>query len=241
MMDRTLSSSYASLGGRASALTAVQTRVINQVYLWMTLGLALTGATAYFVATTDSVKKIIFGSGWMFWILVIAQVGLVFAISGLIHRLSAAAATGLFFLYSALNGLTFSSIFLVYNLGSIAGVFLITAGTFGIMSLYGITTKTDLTKIGNLLFMALIGVVIAGLVNLFIGSSILSLIISVVGVVVFTGLTAYDAQRIKDMSAAALDGESEGKIAVIGALALYLNFINLFLMLLRLLGSRDEE
>jgi FtsH-binding integral membrane protein len=133
-----------------------------------------------------------------------------------------------------------SSIFLVYNLGSIAGVFLITAGTFGVMSLYGITTKTDLTKIGNLLFMALIGMVIAGIVNIFVGSSMLSLIISVIGVIVFIGLTAYDAQRIKEMSASALDGESEGKIAVLGALSLYLNFINLFLSLLRLFGSRDE-
>jgi FtsH-binding integral membrane protein len=239
MIERTLSS-YTSVGGRAAALSAVQTRVINQVYLWMTLGLALTGATAFFVASTDSIKQVIFGNQIVFWGLVIAELGLVFVISGLISRLSAAAATGLFFLYSALNGLTLASIFLVYNLGSIAGVFLITAGTFGVMSLYGITTKTDLTKIGNLLFMALIGMVIAGLVNIFIGSSVLSLIISVIGVVVFTGLTAYDAQRIKEMSTAALDGESEGKIAVLGALSLYLNFINLFLSLLRLFGSRDE-
>jgi len=238
-MERTLSS-YTSVGGRAAALSAVQTRVINQVYLWMTLGLALTGATAFFVASTDSIKQVIFGNQIVFWGLVIAELGLVFVISGLISRLSAAAATGLFFLYSALNGLTLASIFLVYNLGSIAGVFLITAGTFGVMSLYGITTKTDLTKIGNLLFMALIGMVIAGLVNIFIGSSVFSLIISVIGVVVFTGLTAYDAQRIKEMSTAALDGESEGKIAVLGALSLYLNFINLFLSLLRLFGSRDE-
>ncbi|MGQ9805633.1 MAG: Bax inhibitor-1/YccA family protein [Chlorobiales bacterium] len=238
-MNQTLSS-YTSVGGRAAALSAVQTRVMNQVYLWMTLGLALTGATGFFVATTESVKQVIFGNQIVFWGLVIAELGLVFVISGLINRLSAAAATGLFFLYSALNGLTLGAIFLVYSLGSIAGVFLITAGTFGVMSLYGITTKTDLTKIGNLLFMALIGIVIAGLVNIFIGSSMLSLIISVIGVVIFTGLTAYDAQRIKEMSALALDGESEGKIAVMGALSLYLNFINLFLSLLRLFGSRDE-
>lgn len=233
-------SSYTSVGSRASVLSAVQTRVMNQVYLWMTLGLALTGATGFFVATTDGVKQVIFGNQIVFWGLIIAELGLVFVISGLIHRLSAAAATGLFFLYSALNGLTLGSIFLVYSLGSIAGVFLITAGTFGVMSLYGITTKTDLTKIGNILFMALIGIVIAGLVNLFIGSSMLTLIISVIGVIVFTGLTAYDAQRIKEMAEMALDGESEGKIAVLGALSLYLNFINLFLSLLRLFGSREE-
>lgn len=237
-MDRTIS--YSRPSGNVAALTAIQTRVMNQVYLWMTLGLALTGATAFYVATTDGVKNVIFGNGWMFWVLVIAQLGLVFAISGFINRLSAATATGLFFLYSALNGLTLSSIFLVYNLGSIGGVFLITAGTFGVMSLYGMTTKTDLTTMGNILGMALIGIVIAGLVNLFIGSSMLSLIISVIGVVVFTGLTAYDAQKIKEMSETALDGESEGKIAVLGALTLYLDFVNLFLMLLRLFGSKDE-
>ncbi len=225
----------------ASSLAAVEKRVLNQVYTWMTLGLALTAAVAWYCADTAEIRSFFAQNRWVMWLLIIGELGLVFTIGGFIHRLSAVLAASLFFLYAALNGITLSSIFLVYNLGSIAGVFMITAGTFGLMSLYGLTTQRDLSSIGNLLFMALIGMVIAGLVNLFIGSSIMSLIISAVGVIVFTGLTAYDAQRIKAMAASALDGESEGKLAVIGALSLYLNFINLFLSLLNLFGGRNEE
>ncbi len=237
-MANTFVSTQASF---ASSLAAVERRVLNQVYTWMTLGLALTAAIAWYCADTAEIRSFLAQNRWVMWGLIIGELGLVFAISGLINRLSAVVAASLFFLYSALNGITLSSVFLVYNLGSIAGVFMITAGTFGLMSLYGLTTQRDLSSIGNLLFMALIGMVIAGLVNLFIGSSIMSLIISAVGVIVFTGLTAYDAQRIKAMAASALDGESEGKLAVIGALSLYLNFINLFLSLLNLFGGRNEE
>ncbi len=237
-MANTFVSTQASF---ASSLAAVERRVLNQVYTWMTLGLALTAAIAWYCADTAEIRSFLAQNRWVMWVLIIGELGLVFAISGLINRLSAVVAASLFFLYSALNGITLSSVFLVYNLGSIAGVFMITAGTFGLMSLYGLTTQRDLSSIGNLLFMALIGMVIAGLVNLFIGSSIMSLIISAVGVIVFTGLTAYDAQRIKAMAASALDGESEGKLAVIGALSLYLNFINLFLSLLNLFGGRNEE
>jgi len=237
-MANTFISTQASF---ASSLAAVERRVLNQVYTWMTLGLALTAAMAWYCADTAEIRSFFAQNRWVMWLLIIGELGLVFAISGFIHRLSAVTATSLFFFYSALNGITLSSIFLVYNLGSIAGVFMITAGTFGIMSLYGLSTRRDLSSIGNLLFMALIGMVIAGLVNLFIGSSIMNLIISAVGVLVFTGLTAYDAQRIKAMAASALDGESEGKLAVVGALSLYLNFINLFLSLLNLFGGRDEE
>ncbi|KER10273.1 MAG: hypothetical protein HY22_05135 [[Candidatus Thermochlorobacteriaceae] bacterium GBChlB] len=215
---------------------------MTQVYTWMTLGLALTGAIAYFVADSPALVGTLVQNRWLFWVLLFVELGLVWVIGGMIDRLSAATAAGLFFLYSAINGITLSSIFLVYNLGSIAGVFLITAGTFGIMSLYGLTTKRDLTSIGNILFMALIGIVIAGLVNLFIQSSVFGFIISLIGVVVFVGLTAYDSQKIKEMAASALDGESEGKIAVLGSLTLYLDFINLFLMLLRLFGgSRSDD
>ncbi len=237
-MANTFVSTQASF---ASSLAAVERRVLNQVYTWMTLGLALTAAIAWYCADTAEIRSFFAQNRWVMWVLIIGELGLVFVISGLIDRLSAVVAASLFFLYSALNGITLSSVFLVYNLGSIAGVFMITAGTFGLMSLYGLTTQRDLSSIGNLLFMALIGMVIAGLVNLFIGSSIMSLIISAVGVIVFTGLTAYDAQRIKAMAASALDGESEGKLAVIGALSLYLNFINLFLSLLNLFGGRNEE
>ncbi len=228
--------------GIAGALEAVEKRVLTQVYTWMTLGLALTGAIAYFVADSPALVGTLVQNRWLFWVLLFVELGLVWVIGGMIDRLSAATAAGLFFLYSAINGITLSSIFLVYNLGSIAGVFLITAGTFGIMSLYGLTTKRDLTSIGNILFMALIGIVIAGLVNLFIQSSVFGFIISLIGVVVFVGLTAYDSQKIKEMAASALDGESEGKIAVLGSLTLYLDFINLFLMLLRLFGgSRSDD
>jgi FtsH-binding integral membrane protein len=237
-MANTFVSTQASF---ASTLAAVEKRVLNQVYTWMTLGLALTAAIAWYCADTAEIRSFLAQNRWVMWSLIIGELGLVFTISGFIHRLSAVVAASLFFLYSALNGITLSSIFLVYNLGSIAGVFMITAGTFGLMSLYGLTTQRDLSSIGNLLFMALIGMVIAGLVNLFIGSSIMSLIISAIGVLVFTGLTAFDAQRIKAMAASALDGESEGKLAVIGALSLYLNFINLFLSLLNLFGGRNEE
>jgi len=237
-MANTFVSTQASF---ASTLAAVEKRVLNQVYTWMTLGLALTAAIAWYCADTAEIRSFLAQNRWVMWSLIIGELGLVFTISGFIHRLSAVVAASLFFLYSALNGITLSSIFLVYNLGSIAGVFMITAGTFGLMSLYGLTTQRDLSSIGNLLFMALIGMVIAGLVNLFIGSSIMSLIISATGVLVFTGLTAFDAQRIKAMAASALDGESEGKLAVIGALSLYLNFINLFLSLLNLFGGRNEE
>ncbi|MDX2127919.1 MAG: Bax inhibitor-1/YccA family protein [Chloroherpetonaceae bacterium] len=225
----------------ASSLVSIEKRVINQVFFWMMLGLLFTAGTAWWAAGTESVRNIVFGNRLVFWGLIIAELGLVFAISGLINRISSMAAAGLFFLYSGLNGLTLSSIFLVYNLGSIAGVFLITAGMFGAMAVFGATTKMDLSKIGALLFMALIGMVIAGLVNIFLGSSMLSMIISAIGVVVFTGLTAYDMQRIKEMASAALDGESEGKIAVMGALSMYLNFINLFLSLLQLFGGRNDE
>lgn len=237
-MANTFVSTQASF---ASTLAAVEKRVLNQVYTWMTLGLALTAAIAWYCADTAEIRSFLAQNRWVMWSLIIGELGLVFTISGFIHRLSAVVAASLFFLYSALNGITLSSIFLVYNLGSIAGVFMITAGTFGLMSLYGLTTQRDLSSIGNLLFMVLIGMVIAGLVNLFIGSSIMSLIISAIGVLVFTGLTAFDAQRIKAMAASALDGESEGKLAVIGALSLYLNFINLFLSLLNLFGGRNEE
>ncbi|MFN3427324.1 MAG: Bax inhibitor-1/YccA family protein [Candidatus Thermochlorobacter sp.] len=225
----------------AQALVAVEKRVLRQVYTWMTLGLALTAALAWYCADTAEIRAFFAQNRWVMLVLIFAELGLVFGISAMINRLSAVTAASLFFLYSALNGITLSSVFLIYNLGSIAGVFLITAGTFGIMSLYGLTTQRDLSSFGNLLFMALIGIVIAALVNLFIASSVISLIISAVGVLVFTGLTAYDAQRIKAMASSALDGESEGKIAVIGALSLYLNFINLFLSLLNLFGGRSEE
>lgn len=232
---------FSNYGVTTAAPVEVEKRVVNQVYVWMALGLALTAGTATFTAGSESMRELIFGNPFVFFGLIIAELGLVFGISAAINKLSAAVASGLFFLYSALNGLTLASIFLVYSLGSIAGTFVVTAGMFGAMSLYGMTTKRDLTKFGSIAMMGLIGIIIAGIVNYFLASSVLNLIISVVGVVLFTGLTAYDTQKIKQMAAMTNDGESEGKVAVMGALSLYLDFINLFLMLLRLLGSGREE
>ena len=213
---------------------------IRSVYNWMALGLALTGIVAFYVANTETLRQLIFGNQLVFWGLVIGELVLVFSISGRIAKMSAQTATGLFLLYSALNGATLSFIFLVYSGTSIAGVFFITAGTFAVCSVYGMTTKRDLTSLGGFLFMGLVGIIIASLVNMFIGSSAMSMIISYIGVIVFVGLTAYDTQRIKEMALsrpAGLQADAQRKGAILGALSLYLDFINLFLMLLRIFGG----
>ena len=173
------------------------------------------------------------------WGLVIAEFALVIGISAAINRLSLATATLMFVAYSVINGAMLSSIFMIYTAASIASVFFITAATFAVMALIGYTTKTDLTSVGKLLFMALIGLVIATIVNMFIGSSTLTMICSYVGVLIFVGLTAYDSQKIKNMLMQAPDaGESSQKLALLGALTLYLDFINLFIYLLRIFGDR---
>ncbi len=214
--------------------------LMRKVYLWMTLALAITGMTAYGVATSPGILATIYGSSAIMWGIVIAQLALVLTVSAAINRLSLSVATLLFVLYSVLNGVMFSSIFLVYTASSISTVFFITAGTFGAMSLVGYTTKTDLSSIGKYLFMALIGLVIATIVNVFVGSSSLEMILSYLGVLIFVGLTAYDTQKIKQMLVEAPDaGESSQKIALLGALSLYLDFINLFIYLLRIFGRRD--
>ncbi|MBR1689031.1 MAG: Bax inhibitor-1/YccA family protein [Prevotella sp.] len=215
--------------------------LMRKVYVWMTLALVITGFTAYGVATSPGVLQLIFGNQLVFWGLLIAELGLVFAISGAINRLSLTTATLLFVLYSVINGVTLSSIFVVYTYSSIAKVFFITAGTFGVMAFIGYTTKTDLTSLGKILLMALIGLIIATLVNVFlIKSTGFDLVVSYVGVLIFVGLTAYDSQKIKEMlsTADALD-EGGQKLALLGALSLYLDFINLFIYLLRIFGRRD--
>ena len=177
----------------------------------------------------------------MFWGLIIAEFALVFAISGAIHKLSLSTATLLFILYSVVNGATLSVIFFAFSTAVIAKTFFITAGTFGAMALVGYTTKTDLSSMGKILIMALIGIIIASVVNMFVGSSGFDLIISYVGVLIFVGLTAYDTQKIKEMCQMAPDaGESAQKLALLGALTLYLDFINLFLYLLRIFGNNKE-
>ena len=214
--------------------------LMRKVYVWMTLALVITGITAYGVATTPAVLQAIYTNQPLFWGLIIAEFALVIGVSAAINRLSLATATLMFVLYSVINGALLSYIFLLYTSSSIATVFFITAGTFGAMALIGYTTKTDLTSLGKILFMALIGIIIATIVNLFIKSSGMTLVLSYLGVLIFVGLTAYDSQKIKQMLLMAPDaGEGAQKLALLGALSLYLDFINLFIYMLRIFGKRD--
>ena len=183
--------------------------LMRKVYVWMTLALVITGATAYGVATSPGIQMALFSNQLLFWGLVIAEFALVIGISAAINRLSLTTATLMFILYSVINGAMLSSIFLIYTMSSIASVFFITAGTFGVMALIGYTTKKDLTSMGKILFMALIGIIIATIVNIFLKSSGLEMIVSYLGVLIFVGLTAYDSQKIKRMLQMAPDA-SEG-------------------------------
>ena len=231
---------YASANERQWSVSEAFPVLMRKVYLWMTMALALTGFTAYGVATSPGILQTIYSNPAVMWGLVIAELILVITVSGAINRLSLSVATLLFIVYSVLNGALLSSVFLVYTASSVATVFFITAGTFAAMALIGYTTKTDLSSMGKILLMALIGMIIATIVNLFVKSTGLELIISYIGVLVFVGLTAYDSQKIKQMLLQAPDA-SEGaqKVALLGALSLYLDFINLFLYLLRIFGRRD--
>lgn len=212
-----------------------------RIYNYMASGLALTGIVAYAAAMggSDSFIAHIYHTPLM-WLVILAPLGLVMLLSFGIGRLSAAAAQGLFWVYAGLMGLSLSTVFLVYTGESIARVFFITAGTFAAMSLYGYTTRRDLSQFGSFLFMGLIGIVIASLVNIFLASPGLSFAISVIGVLVFVGLTAYDTQTIKEMYFEGDGPELAGKKAVMGALRLYLDFINLFMMLVQLMGVRRD-
>ena len=226
--------------GKESALSAVFPALMRKVYVWMTMALAITGICAYGVATSPYIMQMIYGNSMTIWVMFIAELGLVFYTTARIQKLSLTTATTLFIIYSALNGVTLSGIFMVYSMTSIAKVFFITAGTFAAMALYGYFTKTDLSKIGNILFMALIGLIIATVVNLFLKSAMFDLILCYIGVGIFVGLTAWDSQKIKHMLAMQVDmSESAQKIALMGALSLYLDFINLFLYLLRIFGNRN--
>jgi len=225
--------------------TQVQVRVnsfIRSVYNWMAIGLGITGFVAYYVANTESLRQLIFGNKILFFGLIIAEFGLVIAISARIQKMQASTATALFVLYSALNGATLSLIFLIYTASSITSTFFICAGTFVACSIYGWTTKRDLTSVGGFMAMGLIGIIIASVVNIFLRSSAMHMIISYIGVIVFVGLTAYDTQHLKNMAATQPDGLEAGVVrkgAILGALKLYLDFINLFLMLLRIFGNRN--
>lgn len=223
-------------------VSAIFTAAMQRVYLWMALGLVLTAGVAFYVSSSFTLLSLIFSSQWVFLGLVLVELGLVIGITRAINRLSPAAAVGLFFLYAAINGVTLSAIFLVYDLGSVALTFGTTAVVFGIMSFVGWTTKQDLSKWGGILFMALIGLIVASIANYFLASTVLDGVITYAGVLIFLGLTVYDTNRIKLMAAAAAyEGVGEtavSRIGVLGALRLYLDFINLFLFLLRLLGRR---
>jgi len=212
-----------------------QNSLVRQVYAWMGAGLLVTAVMALVTLSSPAMLNLIAGNRLVFYGLMIGELALVFTLSGAINRLSASTATLIFLAYSALNGVTLSILALVYTRSSIASTFVITAGMFGAMSAYGYLTRRDLTSWGSFLFMGLIGVIIASVVNIFVGSSAVSWVVSGIGVIVFTGLTAYDTWKIKDLAA---QGTAGRKPAILGALTLYLDFINLFLMLLRFTGNR---
>jgi FtsH-binding integral membrane protein len=221
------------------AVAAEQQRFMVKVYNWMTAGLAITGAMAFLVVNNPTMQNLVFQNKALFLLLLLAQLGLVFYLSGWVRSMPANQATGVFVLYAGLNGLTLSSIFLIYTAASITSAFLVTAGTFAVMSVYGYTTKKDLASWGSFLFMGLIGIIIASLVNMFLRNETVSWVVTYAGVLIFVGLTAYDSQRIKMMNVLGNEGTDEDqKEAIIGALTLYLDFINLFLNILRIMGSR---
>lgn len=213
--------------------------LMQKIYGWMSLALAITGGIAYYVSNSPELIEMFLKNSWAFLFLIIAQFGLVIALSAFLARLSYPAALGLFLLYSALMGLTLSSVFLVYTTSSIEVTFLITAGMFAGMAVYGYFTNTDLTKVGSLLIMVLWGIILASLVNIFLKSSMLDAVMSFMGIIVFAGLTAYDVQKFKSLSSM-FGTKDNSKLALFGALTLYLDFINLFLMLLRFTGRQRD-
>ena len=220
---------------------AAYSALMRKVYVWMTLALCITGLTAFYVASSPNLIGAIISNRILFFGLIIGELALVMGLVSAINRISFSTATMLFILYSILNGATLSMILLVYTRASIASTFFITAGTFAGMAFVGYTTKKDLSKMGGILIMGVIGLVIATVVNMFVASSMLDWIISYLGVAIFVGLTAYDAQKIKDMLrtyGTEVNDETQ-KIALLGSLTLYLDFVNLFLYLLRIFGKRN--
>ncbi len=211
----------------------------SRVFSWMTLGLGLTALTSFMVVTSPAAMKMILGSGLMMGAIFIAQLALVIGLSAGIQRMSFSTALGMFLLYSGLMGLTLSVIFLVYTSASILSALLVAVGMFGAMALYGVSTKADLTPLGTFLYMSLFGLIIAMLINLFLHSVAFDLATGIFGAIIFAGLTAVDMQRLKTFALSAqVDAESSQKLALIGALMLYLDFINLFLSLLRIMGKQ---
>ena len=230
-----MNGSNSSYTQASSQAVVRQNTLIRQVYTWMGAGLTITAFMALITLSSPAALNAILGNRLIFFGLMIGELALVFTLSGAINKMSASTATLIFIAYSALNGVTLSVVALAYTASSITSTFVTTAGMFGAMSAYGYMTKKDLTSWGSFLFMGLIGVVIASVVNIFVGSSTVSWVISGIGVIVFTGLTAYDTWKIKEMATQGTEGR---KPAIMGALTLYLDFINLFLMLLRFTGDR---
>lgn len=225
----------------AQAKSLAATYFLAKVFNWMAIGLGLTGLTAFLVANSEATQQLIFGNPIIFYTMIFGELGLVFYLSARVQKISAQTATSLFLVYSVLNGATLSAVLLMYTGTSVASAFFIAGGMFAAMAIYGTVTKKDLSGMGSFLFMGLIGMIIASVVNIFLGSPMMSWVISAIGVVVFTGLTAYDVQKISRIGGGGIMESGEVAIrkgAIMGALALYLDFINLFLSLLRLMGDR---
>lgn len=235
-----LSDSLSEQRQTSPSVQAMHLTILKNVYLWMCSALVISGLTAMYVAANPNILRIVFANSMSVILMFLAQLGLIWFITAKINSISSTVATILFIVYSILTGVTLSSIFLVFTQESIASVFFITAGTFGGISLYGYTTKKDLSTWGSYLIMGLIGLIIASVVNWFLNSEMLYWIVSYVGVLIFIGLTMYDTQKIKQLSYqySGEDDETMNKVALLGAITLYLDFINLFLYLLRIFGKR---
>ncbi len=227
--------------GFTGAASEAATIFLAKVFNWMAAGLGVTAITAFLVTHSRTMMQFIFGSPIIFYGLIIAELGMVLFLSARINRMQASTATIMFLVYSALNGATLSAVLLAYTAASVTSAFLVAGLMFGAMAVYGTVTKKDLSSLGSFMFMGLVGIVIAGLVNIFLKSTMMDFVISGIGVIVFTGLTAYDVQKIQALGSTGIMNDSAGVIrkgAIMGALALYLDFINLFLSLLRLMGDR---
>ena len=234
---------YGEMRSESQAQVQVN-QFVRSVYNWMTVGLGITGLVAFYVGNSETMLRMIFSNPIIFFALMIGELALVFSLSARIQKIQASTATSMFLLYSALNGLTMAFVFLAYTQSSVTSTFFVCAATFGVCSLYGMNTQKDLTSMGSFMVMGLIGIVIASVVNMFIRSSGMSMIISYIGVIAFVGLTAYDTQKLKMMALsqpAGIDESTVRKGAIMGALTLYLDFINLFLMLLRILGVANDR
>ncbi|NOX25802.1 MAG: Bax inhibitor-1/YccA family protein [Deltaproteobacteria bacterium] len=238
---------YSQSAGPAPVPSLIQAKAqastvfLAKVFNWMAIGLALTGFTAFITVNSQTMLQIIFGNKMVLYGLMFGELGMVIYLSARIQKISAQTATALFLAYSVLNGVTLSVILLMYTMASVAATFFVTAGMFGSMAVYGYVTKKDLSGMGSFMFMGLVGMIIASVVNIFLGSSMMSWLISGIGVIVFTGLTAYDVQKITKIGAMGIMEQGEAairKTAIMGALSLYLDFINLFLSLLQFMGNR---